>query len=476
MPSRTFLVRSFALVPALVVAALSIAFRPQPTPELVLLNTTDPLQLPPGWAMPPVPADNPITQEKFLLGRQLFYEVALSGDNKTSCASCHNPRLSFAARGSHAGAFGEQSKPARMVPRLMNVGYDSVLTWDGHLHSLEEQVHIAVVKKGDLQADTVVAFRRLANNPAYVQLFTKAFGDATVTLDRIAKAIATFERCLISAESPYDQYLRGDKSALSASAESGMKLFFDTTKTNCAFCHSSLDPSNANSAGQLFSDNNYYRTGTFEPTDPRGGYGFDTTGRSDTAHDPGRAAVTRDTNDVGKFRTPSLRNVTLSPPFGAAGSASSLAEVIANYNHGGTINSQVKIKNQSTRIKELKLDSLQMSNLAAFLTSLTDLSFISNTAFQDPGPPTMRVDDHYVADGLSLYPNPSSGIVTVKCPDVLGSTTARLISSRGETVWQKNMASDGMLRLDLAGVPNGAYRLELIAGSSRHSSKIVLGR
>jgi cytochrome c peroxidase len=476
------------VLPALAVAVLVVAFRPQPVPQILITDITDPLQLPPGWPMPPVPSNNPITKEKFLLGRQLFYEVAISGDSKTSCATCHNPRLAFAARGAHAGAFGDSGKPARMVPRLMNVAYDSVLTWDGHLHSLEEQVHVAVLKKGDLKSDTTVAFKRLANNPAYAKMFKDAFGDASITLDRIAMAIATFERCFISANSPYDQYLRGDKAAMSSDAVAGMNLFFDTTKTNCAFCHNSSGTTNANSDGQLFTDNAYYRTGTFEsdPKNPNGGYGIDTTS-VDTNRDGGRALVTKDTKDIGKFRTPSLRNVGLSAPFGADGFVSEMSHLLQNYNRGGdsmTFASSdggrtfklVPITNKAPRITPLNLDAAKINQLSAFINSLTDLDFISNPLFQDPGPLTMKVDGHYVSDGISLYPNPSSGTVTVQCPDVAGTVDAVLLNTQGSVVWHRSLRVDGNAQLDLAGVPNGAYRLELRAGSMHHASKIVLER
>ena len=457
-----------ALPVALLVLVSTYAFRPTPVITLPVEALANPLNLPPGWPTPPTPADNPITPEKFALGRYLFFEVGLSGDNKTSCGSCHNSRLSFAARGTHAGAFSDTSKPARMVPRLMNLAYDSVYTWDGHIHSLEEQVHIAVVKKGDLQADTTVAFGRLAKNPAYVALFTQAFGDGAITLDRIAQAIATYERCLISANSPYDQYLNGDSSAFPASARRGMQIFFDTNTSNCSFCHSNIGLDNPNVAGQTFTDNNYYRTGTFEPNDPRSGYGFDTT----RAQDPGRAGVTKDSADLGKFRTPSLRNVCLTPPFGADGSVFSLSQLLANYNHGG--DTTKTLKNKAARIKPLHLDSAQVQDLASFLNALTDLSYISNPAFQDPGTPTASVDDRIIAGRLTLYPNPASGFVTVESPDLAGQTSVNLISERGVTVWHRNLIADGRLNLDFTTVASGAYRLELQSGNSRQSSQIVI--
>ncbi len=476
----------YLLLPAAMLAVITfVAFRPTAL-TLAAHTLSTPLVLPPGWSAPPTPADNPITQEKFVLGRQLFYETALSGDGQTSCSSCHDVYVSFASAsgtaGSHTGAFGVQSEPARDVPRLMNVGYDTVLTWDGHIATLEDQVEIAVQKKGDLQGDTNVIFPILASNTAYTAMFTQAFGDPTITLDRIAKAVATFERCLISGNSPYDQYVNGNTSAMTASGIRGMNLFFDTTKTNCSECHNNLGSKASLMSANIFTDNNYYRTGTFEstvPGVPNGGYGFDTV--SDTLADtlregvdPGRAGVTGDSNDIGKFRTPSLRNVNLHAPYGADGTVASLAQVIQNYNKGGNASRSDIVTNQDPRIRSLGLTDSEMTDLETFLDDLTDNTFISNPAFQYPGVPVASVDDHIIANNLSLYPNPSTGTVNVECPDFSGSTEASLVSDGGVTVWQKTLNSDGKLQLNFSSIPNGSYRLVLRSEDAQQTVPIIL--
>jgi cytochrome c peroxidase len=443
-----------------------------------------PLVLPPGWSAPPTPADNPISMEKFVLGRQLFYEGALSSDGVTSCASCHDQFLAFSAGGFHVGASGDSNHPARSVMRLMNVGYDTVLTWDGHIQTLEQQATIAIQKKGDLFGDTTRTFPVLASNPAYIQMFTAAFGDGQITMDRIAKSIATFERCLISGNSYYDQYLNGNTSAMSASAIRGMNLFFDTTKTNCSECHNNMG-TRGNMAGNIFSDNAYYRTGTFElmePGIPNGGYGLDTS--SDTlSHflDAGRAAVTLDSSDIGRFRTPSLRNVALKGPYGADGTVLSLQQVIENYNMGGNNTTDggrtfTKISNKDPRIKPLHLDSTQVDDIATFLNSLTDLAFISNTAFQQPTAASIVEDGHLISGNLSLYPNPSSGSVQIDCPDFQGTTDLTLFTENGSVVWHQSLSSDGKLQLDLSSVPNGTYRLRLRTNAKQQIVPLVLAR
>ncbi len=479
---RSRRVAPYLLLPVALLAMVSfVAFRHPSALSSPAHSLSNPLVLPAGWPAPPVPADNPITAEKFTLGRYLFYETALSGDGKTSCSSCHDVYVSFASAGSagsHSGAFGVQSKPARMVPRLENVAYDTVLTWDGHIQTLEDQVAIAVQKKGDLQGDTTVVFANLAAIPAYGVMFTRAFGDPAITLDRIAKAIATFERCFISGNSPYDQYVSGNTSAMDSSSIRGMNLFFDTTKggAKCAECHNNLGNQGLTSAN-IFTDNNYYRTGTFEPSQPGAGYGFPTP--KDSNLDAGRAAVTGDSADIGKFRTPSLRNVAIRGPYGADGTVGSLLQIIENYNAGGGTSfdsgiTTIRISNQDPRIKPLGLTSAQMLDLEAFLNSLTDVSFISNQAFRDPGAPSIVEDGYVIANNLSLYPNPSTGVVNIECPDFTGSTNASLISENGATVWRQTLNSDGKLRLDFSGVANGSYRLVLHSSDARQTIPIVL--
>lgn len=323
-------------------------------------------------------------------------------------------------------------------------------------------------------------FPILASNPVYTAMFTQAFGDPTITLDRIAMAIATFERCLISGNSPYDQYVNGYTAAMDSSSIRGMNLFFDTTKTNCSECHNNLGSKASFAAANIFTDNNYYRTGTFEstvPGVPNGGYGFDTV--ADTLRegvDPGRAAVTGDSSDIGKFRTPSLRNVALHAPYGADGTVASLSQVIANYNMGGNAGRGDIVTNQDPRIKPLGLTSSEMTDLEAFLNSLTDVSFVSDSAFQDPGPPAIVEDGYVISGNVSAYPNPASGNVNIVCPDFTGSTDASLISENGVTVWKQTLNSDGKLQLNFSGISNGSYRLALRSGNMQQTIPIVLQR
>ncbi len=450
----------FLLLPVALLAIVSlVAFRQPAVLSLPAHTLSDPLVLPSGWSAPPTPADNPITREKFTLGRQLFYEVALSGDGKTSCGTCHQQALSFSDTiPGMPGAFGVSST-IRHAPRLVNVGYDTVLFWDGHAHTLEEQAQMALLRVGDLQADTNEVFTKLSSNPAYVAMFTNAFGDPTINVDRITMAIATFVRCLVSGNSYYDQYLNGNTSALSASAIRGMTLFFDTNN-HCSQCHGGVNGISTNAVGNLFSDNDFYATGSVLLYYQHGKI------------DSGREDVTLDSLDFGKFRTPTLRNVGIYGPYGADGSVGSLEDVIENYNNGAA----ARGSNVDPRLTPLHLTSQNETDLLAFLQSLTDSSFINNPNFQDPGPPAIVEDGYVVSGDLSAYPNPASGTVNIECPDFSGSADATLVSENGATIWHQSLNSDGKLQLNFSGISNGSYRLVLRSSNIQQSIPIVLQR
>jgi len=245
-----------------------------------------------------------------------------------------------------------------------------------------------------------------------------------------------------------------------------MNLFFDTTKTNCSGCHNDQGE-NAKCSKNIFSDNNYYRTGTFDSTgrDGGGGYTLDT-----LLGDPGRAAVTKDSGDVGRLHTPTLRNVAMAAPYGANGSVKDLFSVIHRYNQGGK-----HAFNQDPRIQALGLSYSQEMDMYNFLVALSDTSFVTNPAFQNPGVVTARVDDHWVADNMSVYPNPATTFVTITSPDLDGAVEASVISSRGTTMWHHNVyAENGRMQLDLATLPSGTYTVALRSTTKQKMCKIVL--
>jgi cytochrome c peroxidase len=312
----------------------------------------DQLIIPPGFPQPVVPADNPITPAKIELGRDLFYETRLSFNNTKSCSSCHSVTASFSdsSNSVSTGVNGQQG--TRNAPGLMNVAYDTTFFWDGRASSLEAQAGVPILNPSEMGSDSVTLVATLNNISYYREMFTEAFGGTNpITFTHITQAIATFERTLISGESSYDRYMQGDSSALSASAKNGLGLF-NSSKTNCSKCHSGIN----------FTDNTYHSTGLYVI--------YPDIGREDVTHNPA---------DNGKFRTPSLRNAALTPPYMHDGSFGNFLAVINNYNVGGRQNAT-----QDSLIHPLYLTPSDFNDLIAFLNSLTDTSFTERPDFQKP--------------------------------------------------------------------------------------------
>jgi len=296
-------------------------------------NVTIPLGLQPiAW-----PADNPYTPEKAELGRLLYFDPRLSADGSVACASCHAPNYAFTdALAVSTGI--RQQKGTRNAPTIINGAYSTVQFWDGRATTLEEQAvgpMANLVEMGSTQDEVVT---KLKSIPGYRALFAKAFGTEDFTIDHVAKAIATFERTVLSGNSAYDRYQAGNKKALAAPQVRGLKVF---QKAKCDKCHKD----------SLFSDNAFHNLGT----------GMDKPGP-----DVGRYSVTHDPKDWGAFKTPTLRDVAETPPYMHDGSLKTLREVVDFYDKGGTLN-----KNLDKDIKPLKLTSDQRSDLAEFLRALT---------------------------------------------------------------------------------------------------------
>lgn len=302
-----------------------------------------PLGLPPV----PVPADNRPTVETIALGRRLYYDTKLSRDNTVACASCHSPAISFAdGKKVSAGVGGKTG--TRNAPTVLNAAYASLQFWDGRAPSLEEQAAgpIANPVEMDLPHDQLVG--RLNDDAKYVELFTKAFGPGRITLDKVKKAIASFERTVVSGNSPFDRYqYGGDKKAMSDSAIRGLAIFQDAKRGNCAVCHT-IEEKYA-----LFSDGKFHNLGT----------GMDEQGE---LRDMGRFDVTKAEADRGAFRTPTLRNIAQTAPYMHDGSQKTLREVVDFYVGGGSANPHL-----DKEIHELKLSQRDRADLVAFLEALT---------------------------------------------------------------------------------------------------------
>lgn len=307
---------------------------------------------PDGFPPIPFPKNNPYSFEKEQLGRYLFFDKIFHKDSLFSCANCHNPRYAFASNIPNPIGGVNNALP-RNALSLVNVAYRKSLGWIGETISLEEAIYHDFDSPLFFKNDTNVIFKRLSRHPFYSQMFEKAFGKGTKPYPYLAaKAIATFVRTLISGNSPFDRYERGDTSALSTIAKKGMELFF-SNKANCSKCHS----------GIFFTDGQPHNTGT-------------------TTHyfDFGYYYQSGKNSDRGKFITPTLRNIEFSSPYLHDGSYLTLEEVIENYNRGG-----LPFFNKDTLIKPLNLNNEEKKALIEFLRALSDTSFINSPRFKSFG-------------------------------------------------------------------------------------------
>ncbi len=287
-----------------------------------------------------LPDDNPLTQEKIDLGRQLYYDTRLSKDNTVSCATCHAPEKGFTDNQPVSAGVGRQAG-ARNAPTVMNRLFSKEQFWDGRAESLEDQALGPIQNPIEMGHTLEGMVSNLQAIQSYAPEFQAAFGAPGITSDRVAQAIASFERTVITGNSPFDRYQAGDKAALSASAARGMEIFNDKQRGNCVTCH----------AGFNFTDESYHNLGV---------------GMDKPAPDWGRFGVTKVETDRGAFKTPTLRNVTQTAPYMHDGSEATLLEVVKFYDQGGKPNKWL-----SKEIKALHLNDQDRADLVAFIESLT---------------------------------------------------------------------------------------------------------
>ena len=285
---------------------------------------------------PPVPDDNPMSDAKVELGRMLYYDPRLSGNGTISCATCHNPALGW-ADGLAKGIGINGTKLGRSSPTVLNAAYYETQFWDGRAPSLEEQAKGPILSAGEMGGSAEGAVKTVAAIPGYVERFQKVFA-GEVTFDRIAKAIAAFERTAVDLDSPFDRWARGDEKAMTDAQKRGFEVF--TGKGRCATCHS----------GPNFADKRYHNIALEDG-------------------DEGRSAVSKDPKEKGAFRTPTLRNVALTGPYMHNGSLKTLRQVIDHYEK--TSNEKDKHPLMSIFNLPFKLDDAEKADLEAFLHALT---------------------------------------------------------------------------------------------------------
>jgi len=285
-----------------------------------------------------VPVNNPQTQLKILLGKQLYFDTRLSKDNTISCATCHNPAMGWSDAGPTSSGINGQ-KGGRRAPPVSNAAYAPLQFWDGRAPSLEEQAKGPVANPIEMGNTHESMLRTVQDIPGYVQEFEHVFGTSIVTVDLVAEAIAAFERTVVTTDSPFDRYARGDDNALTKLEKQGLEIF--NGKGHCTACH----------WGGYFSDGRFHNLGVSE-TDP-------------SKPDLGRFVITNDTNDIGKFKTPTIRDVALRAPYMHNGSEKTLEDVVDLYNKGGRTGDN----NISPLIVPLGLTKNEKKALIAFMTT-----------------------------------------------------------------------------------------------------------
>ncbi|MEI6501289.1 MAG: cytochrome c peroxidase [Armatimonadota bacterium] len=286
----------------------------------------------------PVPADNPMSDAKVTLGKSLYFDKRLSSNNTVSCASCHRPDAAWADVTPVSEGVDHQ-KGGRNSPTILNAGYIVPQFWDGRALHLEKQAVGPVANPVEMDLPLPKLIDRLKASPGYVSMFKAAF-NTEPTEDGVAKAIASFERTIVSSNSPYDKYLQGDRAAMSRPAVRGMDLF--NGKGHCLPCHS----------GPVFTDQRFHNLGV--------GY------KDGKFADVGRYAVTKNPRDLGAFRTPGLRSVALTPPYLHDGSEPTLEAVVELYDKGGIRNPRL-----DPMMLPLHLSRTEKTDLVEFLKALT---------------------------------------------------------------------------------------------------------
>ncbi len=345
-------------------------------------------RLPPGFFPPPVPESNPVSAEKVELGRRLFYDTRLSVNDRGSCAGCHQQRLAFTDGRSHAiGATGQLHGRSSMS--LVNVAYNSHYTWASRdVQTLEQQADIPLFNQQPielgLRGNEVALVAEFESSASYASLFQSAFPESAnpISIDNIIKALATFVRSIIAADSAFDRLLYlDDRSAMSDSALRGMRLFF-SEQLNCGVCHEGQNLAGGQTmSGKLRVETEFHNTGLYN-VGGRNRY---------PESDPGLRMETGQSDDDGMFRAPSLRNIAVTAPYMHDGSVATLSGVIDHYAAGGrTIDNGPNAgigktnSNKSPLLTGFELGSSEKLDLLSFLESLTDQSVLTDPRFSNP--------------------------------------------------------------------------------------------
>lgn len=343
--------------------------------------------LPKGFPEPLVPADNPMSEAKFQLGRHLFFDTRLSGNGSMGCGSCHFQNLAFTdGKPVATGSTGDVT--ARGAMSIANVAYYPTLTWaNPSQYTLEIQAGVPMfvenlaVELGINDENKAAVLARFQNDADYQRRFQEVFPGEPINFMNIVKAIAAFERGVISGNSRFDQAQAGTAN-LSEAEERGRKLFF-SEQAQCSTCHSGFNFSDQTvSAAAPQSNQPFHNTGLYN-VDGKGAY---------PDSNPGVIGVMpQDASSMGKFRVPSLRNIEVTAPYMHDGSITTLQDVLAFYAAGGRNITSGPYQGdgrhnpfKDARLDKIRLSQTEQADLIAFLKTLTDQAFLNNPRFADP--------------------------------------------------------------------------------------------
>lgn len=331
--------------------ALLACCEPNP-PEVSAKPTPYVLELPATFPDLIIPPDNPLTEEGVTLGRRLFFDPILSADRTQSCSSCHDPNNGFSdSRQFSIGIDGIAG--TRNAMAIINLGWHNKLFWDGREKSLEDQARRPVPDPIEMHLEWPEAVKRLEQDRYYRALFKEAFESDTISEDLVVKAIAQFERTLISANSKFD---RREEEPLTESEQRGFDIFF-SERGDCFHCHGTV----------LFTDNLFHNNGLDVSSD-----------------DVGLGAITANALDFGKFKTPTLRNIEHTAPYMHDGRFKTLEEVVDFYSEGVQFSRTIDPLMKQVERGGIQLLPSQKEDLIAFLKTLTDEEFLNNPRFRSP--------------------------------------------------------------------------------------------
>lgn len=357
--------------------AMAMDAQQQRLDQLVTASTGVPPGIDPvAWSRIYIPQGNELTVDRIALGRKLYFDTRLSRDGSVACATCHDDSRGFTDHRNVSEGIGDHLG-RRSAPTTMNAVFFQSMFWDGRAQTLEDQAKLPILNPIEMgHPDAASAVAAIASDPAYQDLFQKAYGRAP-NYDDLGRAIASFERTLVFLDAPFDRYMAGDAKALSPAAQRGFALF--NGKARCVSCHM-MNASNPIGTDNLFHNIGVSaRTQNFEElarkgldainsnSDPQA---LDKLALETDLAELGRFIVTRNRGDIGAFKTEQLRNVGITAPYMHDGSLHTLWDVVDHYNRGGETNAYL-----DGGIEPLDLSEDEINDLVAFLFSLTDQRF-----------------------------------------------------------------------------------------------------